>query len=150
MHGLVGQFLNIGDQPIEESPVVQRMVWQVYYSAVAGFLAGSYRSSKQAALQHIADNLHVHPRTKNQWYQYYKNRNYKVMSAFALGGIKTSAKIGTWCLAFSMDERLTSLALTQFVHKESKAIHWDSTIAGGLIGLIYGMQGHLYFFQACE
>ncbi|GAA5862811.1 hypothetical protein JCM8547_006555 [Rhodosporidiobolus lusitaniae] len=65
-----------------------------------GFTSGLVSSSKLASKQFLAENAHRLPTTVQGWYFYQKTKNYRVLYAGLLGGLKTGVRLSAWTTAF--------------------------------------------------
>lgn len=144
LHLFFGKGPNEG---VENTAIFKKMHSQLFLCTLAGFTMGGYRTASHASLQHIVENMHQLPKTKAGWFSYYRDRNFKVMSAFLTGGGKLSLKISAWCLTFVALQRTFELAFmnsreASFVHKNAQLL--DSVAAGGAVGMLYGISGPLF------
>ncbi|PWN90480.1 hypothetical protein FA10DRAFT_266951 [Acaromyces ingoldii] len=81
-------------------------LWSIPVTGFAlGFCAGMYQSANRASLVFMAENAHRRPDTVQGWYFYNKTKNYRVLLAAVVGGLRTGARVGVWTLAWVGLER---------------------------------------------
>lgn len=105
------------------------------YGFITGFLLGGYSAGQQASLQFLAENQHEMPRTRAEALQYHRNKNYRMMAAFATGGAKRGIQLAAVAAAFSIIKKGLQVGrdrkLFGFKQFNDK---FDDLIAGSLVG----------------
>ena len=105
----------------------------VQYGFLTGFLLGGYSAGQRAALQFLAENQHEMPKTRSQALQYHRNKNYKMMAAFGVGGIQRGLQLASVALAWSFTKKLLDVYRPRTIPILSNP-HFDDLIAGSIIG----------------
>jgi len=107
----------------------QRVTTICLLGGIWGFILGGREGAKRSSLQYLAEHAHILPKTKEQWYFYHKNKNYKVMLGAVKVGLPYAAKMSSLCFLYSGLE--TTL---DFIRKENDII--NSFLAGITSGAI--------------
>ncbi|RIA98991.1 hypothetical protein C1645_685253 [Glomus cerebriforme] len=107
----------------------QRISTTSLLGGIWGFILGSREGAKRSSLQYLAERAHILPKTKEQWYFYHKNKNYKVILGAVKVGLPYAAKMGSLCFLYSGLE--TAL---DFIRKENDII--NSFVAGIMSGAV--------------
>lgn len=108
----------------------------VQYGFLTGFLLGGYSAGQRAALQFLAENQHEMPKTRAQALQYHRNKNYRMMAAFGVGGIKRGSQLAAVAAAWSLIKKSLELYRTTTNPNTlgQSNPHFDDLIAGSIIG----------------
>jgi hypothetical protein len=106
----------------------------VQYGFLTGFLLGGYSAGQRAALQFLAENQHEIPKTRAQAMQYHRNKNYKMMAAFGVGGIKRGSQLAAVAAAWSLIKKSLEFNRTTSSTPLLVNPHFDDLIAGSIIG----------------
>jgi len=123
------------------------------YSFTIGFMLGGFTAGRQALLQHQAEHQHILPqlRKRSQWIQYLRNRNYRTMAAFGVGGVRRGAQMTAVGLLYSVVRHGLGLA-----RSERPEMGWNVPVgsedvaAGMVVGALfaYAGRGHrLYYLR---
>ncbi|PKK79770.1 hypothetical protein RhiirC2_312450 [Rhizophagus irregularis] len=107
----------------------QRITTTCLLGGIWGFILGSREGAKRSSLQYLAERAHILPKTKEQWYLYHRNKNYKVILGAVKVGLPYAAKMSSLCFLYSGLE--TTL---DFIREENDII--NSLIAGIISGTI--------------
>ncbi len=105
----------------------------VQYGFVTGFLLGGYSAGQRASLQFLAENQHEMPRSRAQALQYHRNKNYRMMAAFAVGGMKRGIQLAGVAAAYSAIKKGLELVRERGILTRMNG-HFDDLVAGSLVG----------------
>ena len=105
----------------------------VQYGFLTGFLLGGYSAGQRAALQFLAENQHEMPKTRAQAMQYHRNKNYRMMSSFGVGGIKRGSQLAAVAVGWSLIKKSLELNRTSSTPIILNP-HFDDLIVGSIIG----------------
>lgn len=105
----------------------------IQYGFITGFLLGGYSAGQRASLQFLAENQHEMPRTRAQALLYHRNKNYRMMAAFATGGIKRGLQLATVAAAYSTIKTGLEIKRDNSLLVKLNG-NFDDFIAGSLVG----------------
>lgn len=105
----------------------------VQYGFLTGFLLGGYSAGQSASLQFLAENQHEMPKTRAQALQYHRNKNYRMMAAFGVGGFKRGGQLAAVTAAWSLLKKGLELSRESEMPLIANPL-LDDVIAGSLIG----------------
>jgi hypothetical protein len=112
----------------------------IQYGFMTGFLLGGFSAGQRASLQFLAENQHEMPKTRAQALMYHRNKNYKMMAAFASAGSKRGLQLATVAAAYSAIKKSIQVARLQNYSFIPIHPHLDdlftSTIVGGSFFLL--------------
>lgn len=106
----------------------------VQYGFFTGFLLGGYSAGQRAALQFLAETQHEIPKTRAQAMLYHRNKNYRMMAAFGVGGVKRGSQLAVVAAAWSLIKKSLELNRTTSPNPILLTPHFDDLIAGSIIG----------------
>jgi hypothetical protein len=80
------------------------------YGGMAGILLGGLRGARLSSLRFYLEHQHYKMITKQDWYMYFKMKNYAVMKGFLRQGSWMGMYLGSACIVYGCIEQGVSLA----------------------------------------
>ncbi|CCH47047.1 hypothetical protein BN7_6656 [Wickerhamomyces ciferrii] len=81
-----------------------------FVSGITGFINGARTEYKNTGLRFLAENSHRLPKTKGNWYFYYKRRNYVCLTESIRGGLRNAFKYSSMIVGlFSIEAGLDKI-----------------------------------------
>lgn len=121
------------------------------YSFSVGFMLGGFTSGRSAMLQFMAEHQHLLPLKKRSDYvMYVRNRNYRVMAGFGMGGIVRGVQMAGVAAVYSA-VRIGSARQRQSIGLQQQQSQWADDLVGGMVAgalFAYAGRGHrLYYLR---
>lgn len=78
------------------------------YGGIIGMIFGGFKGSRIAGLRFYLEHQHYKMVTNQDWYIYFKMKNYAMLKGFTSQGIRMGFHIGTACMLFAIIEQSIS------------------------------------------
>lgn len=89
----------------EYSHSINHIVKYLEYGGIIGMIFGGFRGARATGLRFYLEHQQYKMVTKQDWYIYFKTKNYVMLKGFMAHGIKMGCHVGLACMAFAIIEQ---------------------------------------------